>query len=107
MLAAQSRQKSYAAAKRKNIEFQVGEFVFLRVSPIRGVKRFGANGKLRPQFIGPFEVLDRVGAVAYKIAMLPSLSLVHDVTPRLLCYVGFCAVDVPDGHLYMYIDLMC
>ena len=79
MLAVQSRQKSYADAKRKDVEFQVRDFVFLRIPPMRGVKRFGAKGKLSPRFIGPFEVLDRVGAVAYRIAMSPSLSLVHDV----------------------------
>ena len=79
MLAAQSRQKSYADAKRKEVEFQVGDFVFLKVSPMRGVKRFGAKGKLSPRFIGPFEILERVGAVAYRVAMPPSLSLVHDV----------------------------
>ena len=79
MLASQSRQKSYADAKRKDVEFQVGDFVFLRVSPMRGVKRFGAKGKLSPRFIGPFEILDRVGAVAYRVAMPPSLSGVHNV----------------------------
>lgn len=79
MLAAQSGQKSYAKAKRKEVEFQISDFVFLRVSPMRGVKHFGAKGKLSPRFIGPFAVLERVGAVAYRIAMPPSLSLVHDV----------------------------
>ena len=79
MLASQSRQKSYADAKRKDVEFQVGDFVFLRVSPMRGVKRFGTKGKLSPRFIGPFEILDRVGAVAYRVAMPPSLSGVHNV----------------------------
>ena len=79
MLASQSRQKSYADAKRKDVEFQVGDFVFLKVSPMRGVKRFGAKGKLSPRFIGPFEILDRVGAVAYRVAMPPALSGVHNV----------------------------
>ena len=49
----------------------------LRVSPMRGVKRFGAKGKLSPRFIGPFQILDKVGAVAYRIALPPSLSGVH------------------------------
>ena len=79
MLATQSRQKSYADLKRKSVEFQVGDHVFLRVSPMRGVKRFGVKGKLSPRFIGPFEVLDRIGEVAYRLAMLPSLSAVHNV----------------------------
>ena len=79
MLATQSRQKSYADLKRKSVEFQVGDHVFLRVSPMRGVKRFGVKGKLSPRFIGPFEVLDRIGEVAYRLAMSPSLSAVHNV----------------------------
>ena len=57
MLATQSRQKSYADLKCKSVEFQVGDHVFLRVSPMRGVKRFGIKGKLSPRFIGPFEIL--------------------------------------------------
>ena len=79
MLASQSRQKSYADGKRRDEEFEVGDYVFLRVSPMRGVKRFGTKGKLSPRFIGPFQILDRVGAVAYRIALPPSLSGVHDV----------------------------
>ena len=79
MLASQSRQKSYADAKRRDVEFEVGDYVFLRVSPMRGVKRFGTKGKLSPRFIGPFQILDRVGAVAYQIALPPSLSGVHNV----------------------------
>ena len=69
MLATQSRQKSYADLKRKSVEFQVGDHVFLRVSPMRGVKRFGVKGKLSPRFIVPFEILDRIGEVAYRLAM--------------------------------------
>ena len=79
MLASQSRQKSYADAKRRDVEFEIGDYVFLRVSPMRGVKLFGPKGKLSPRFIGPFQILDRVGAVAYRIALPPSLSGVHNV----------------------------
>ena len=79
MLASQSRQKSYSDRKRRSVEFQVGDHVFLRVSPLRGVKRFGVRGKLSPRFVGPFEVLERVGEVAYRLAMPPALSGVHDV----------------------------
>ena len=61
------------------MEFEVGDYVFLRVSPMRGVKRFGTKGKLSLRFIGPFQILDRVGAVAYRIALPPSLSGVHNV----------------------------
>ncbi|XP_062113714.1 uncharacterized protein LOC133825292, partial [Humulus lupulus] len=79
MLASQSRQKSYSDQKRRSVEFQVGDHVFLRVSPLRGVKRFGVRGKLSPRFVGPFEVLERIGEVAYRLAMPPALSGVHDV----------------------------
>ena len=61
MLASQSRQKSYSDLKRRSVEFQVGDHVFLRVSPMRGVKRFGVRGKLSPRFVGPFKILERVG----------------------------------------------
>ena len=57
----------------------VGERVLLRVSPMNGVMRFGKKGKLSPRFIGPFEILDRVGEVAYRLALPPSLSVVHPV----------------------------
>ena len=66
MLTSQSRQASYANLKRRGVEFQVGDLVFLRVSPLRGVKQFGVRGKLSPRFIGPFEILERVGEVAYR-----------------------------------------
>ena len=79
MLPSQSHQKSYSYLKRRSVEFQVGDHVFLRVSPLRGVKRFGVRGKLSPRFVGPFEILERVGEVAYRLAMPPALSGVHDV----------------------------
>ncbi|GJY93221.1 putative nucleotidyltransferase, ribonuclease H [Tanacetum coccineum] len=67
---ARSRQKSYADKHRRDLEFQVGDRVFLKVSPFRGVKRFGIKGKLSPRFIGPFEILERIGEVSY-----PDMSL--------------------------------
>ena len=57
---AQSRQKSYADSKCKDIEYEVGDRVYLRVSPLRGVKRFGVKGKLAPRFVGPYKVLEAV-----------------------------------------------
>ncbi|XP_043725599.1 uncharacterized protein LOC122672165 [Telopea speciosissima] len=77
--ATQSRQKSYADRKRQDIQFKVGEKAFLKVSPIKGVVRFGKRGKLSPRYISPFEILARIGAVAYQLALPPSLIGVHDV----------------------------
>jgi len=79
LLTAQSRQKSYADQRRKDLSFDVGDHVFLKVSPTKGVFRFGQRGKLKPRFIGPFEILERIGAVAYRLALPPSLHGVHDV----------------------------
>ena len=79
MRTAQSRQKSYADVRRKSLEFEVGDLVFLKVAPMKGVLRFGHKGKLSPKFIGPFEILERVGSVAYKLALPPALSGVYDV----------------------------
>nr|GEV56643.1 putative reverse transcriptase domain-containing protein [Tanacetum cinerariifolium] len=64
---------------RRSLEFQLGDHVFLKVSPARGVRRFGIKGKLSPRFIRPFEILDRVGEVSYRLALPPQLSHVHDV----------------------------
>ena len=77
--AAQSRQKSYADNRRRDLEFEVGDHVFLKVSPMKYVMRFGRKGKLSPCFMGPSEILGRVGLVAYRVALPPSLSKVHNV----------------------------
>ena len=74
---AQSRQKSYADRRRCDLEFSVGVCVFLKVSPTKGVFRFGKKDKLSPRFIGPYEILERVGAVAYRLALPPNLSAIH------------------------------
>ena len=77
--AAQGRQKSWADSNRRPLEFQAGEHVFLKISLTKEVIRFGARGKLSPRYIGPFEIMDRVGEVAYKLALPPSLEGVHNV----------------------------
>ena len=77
LLVAQSRQKEYADRKVRDLEFIEGEQVLLKVSPMKGVMRFGKRGKLSPRYIGPFEVLKREGEVAYELAFPPRLSGVH------------------------------
>ncbi|KAL6129149.1 hypothetical protein ACLB2K_072502 [Fragaria x ananassa] len=76
--AAQSRQKSYADVCRKDLEFQVGDWVFLKLSPWKGVVRFGKHGKLSPRYIGPYEILERVGSLAYRLALPLELSRIHN-----------------------------
>ncbi|GJV12992.1 putative reverse transcriptase domain-containing protein [Tanacetum coccineum] len=76
--AARDRQKSYADLKRKPMEFQVGDKVMLKVSPWKGVVRFGKRGKLNPRYVGPFKVLERIGSVAYKLELPQELSRVHN-----------------------------
>jgi hypothetical protein len=76
---AQSRQKSYADHKRRELSFEVGDFVYLKVSPMRGLHSFKVRGKLAPRFIGPFKILEKRGEVAYQLELLPQLSDVHDV----------------------------
>ena len=66
---AQSRQKSYANTKRKEVIYEVGDRAYLRVSPLRGVKRFGVKGKLAPRFVGPYRVFGHMGEVAYKLEL--------------------------------------
>ena len=79
LLTTQSRQKSYADVRRRPLEFEVRDQVFLKVMPKRGVIRFGKREKLSLKFIGPFEILERVGIVAYRLALPPSMSGVHEV----------------------------
>ncbi|KAA3488295.1 ty3-gypsy sub-class retrotransposonable element polyprotein [Gossypium australe] len=76
---ASDRQKSYADLKRKEIEFSVGDQVFLKVSPWKKILRFGRKGKLSPRFIKPYRVLKRVGPVAYQLQLPPELSQIHSV----------------------------
>ena len=65
--------------RRRPLEFEVEDHVFSKVIPKRGVVRFGKRGKLSPRFIGPFEILERIGTVAYRLALPPSMSGVHEV----------------------------
>jgi hypothetical protein len=76
---AKSCQETYANKRRQPLEFEVGNHVYLRVSPMKGVKRFGVKGKLAPHYIGPFPILEKCGSVAYKLDLPPSLAGVHDI----------------------------
>ena len=79
MRTVQSRQKSYTDNRRRELEFNVDDHVFLKVSLFKGVMRFGKRGKLSPRYIGPFEILRRYGAVAYELALPIELAAIHPV----------------------------
>jgi hypothetical protein len=76
---AQTRQKSYADVRRRDLTFAVDDYLCLKVSPMRGICKFNVKGKLAPRYIGPFKVLEWKGEVAYRLELAPSLSGVHDV----------------------------
>ena len=76
---AQRRQKIYVDNRRRDLEFEVGDHVFLKVSPTKSMMRFGRKGKLTPRFVDPFEILERVGTLAYKVALPLGLSKIHNV----------------------------
>ncbi|XP_057550621.1 uncharacterized protein LOC130828676 [Amaranthus tricolor] len=79
MKRAQDRQNIYNDNHRRKLEFEFGQKVFLKVSPMKGVKRFRVKGKLSPKFIGPFEILRRIGEVAYELALPPELDGVKEL----------------------------
>jgi hypothetical protein len=77
--AAQARKKSYHDKRRKPLQFEVGDFVYLKVSPAKGVQRFGIKGKLAPRYIGPYEIIEACGPVAYKLKLPSKMSAIHSV----------------------------
>jgi hypothetical protein len=77
--AAKSRQETYGNKRRRPLEFKVGDHVYLRASPMKGVKRFEMKGKLAPRYIGPLPILEKCGTVAYKLDLPPFLAGVHDI----------------------------
>jgi hypothetical protein len=74
----QSRLQSYADTRRRELSFKVGDYVYLKVSPIRGIKRFGVKGKLAPRYIESYPIQAKCGEVAYQLSLLESLSAVHE-----------------------------
>ncbi|GJX79172.1 putative reverse transcriptase domain-containing protein [Tanacetum coccineum] len=76
--AARDRQKSYADKRRKPLEFSIGDYILLKVSPCKSVVRFGKKGKLAPRFVRPFEIIEKIGLVAYKLDLPEELDGVHD-----------------------------
>jgi hypothetical protein len=79
MKAVKSWQETYANKRRRPLVFEVCDHAYLRISPMKGVKRFGVKGKLEPRYIGPFPILEKCGTVAYKLYLSPSLAGVHDI----------------------------
>ena len=98
---ARSRQKSYADPRRRDVEFNIGDKVFLKVSPKRGILRFGKKEKLAPRYIGHFPIIDRVGEVAYKLELPQQLAGIHHVFHVLML-----RQYMPDpSHVIEYKDL--
>jgi hypothetical protein len=77
--AVKSHQETYANKRRQPLAFKARNHVYLRVSPMKGVKRFGVKGILAPHYIGPFPILEKCGTVAYKMDLPPSLAGVHNI----------------------------
>jgi hypothetical protein len=77
--AVKSHQKTYANKRCRPLEFELGDHVYLRVSPMKGVKRFGVKGTLAPRYIRPFPILKKCGTLSYKLNLPPSLAGVHDI----------------------------
>jgi hypothetical protein len=100
---AQFWQKSYADKTRRDLSFEIADFVYLKVSPMRGTHKFRVKGKFTPRYVGPFKIIDHKGEVAYQLELLPQLSDVHDVfhVSQLKKYLR-----VPEEQLPMeYLDL--
>jgi hypothetical protein len=76
---AQSRQKIYADRRHRPLIFKVGDYVYLKVSPMKGVTQFGVKGKLAPRYIGPFQIIEKYGKVTYRLRLPEQLSAVHNV----------------------------
>jgi hypothetical protein len=96
LLEAQSRQKSYVDNRRRELRFEEGDYVYLKVSPMRGVKRFQVKGKLAPRFVGPYPIIGRVGPASYRLKLLESMSDIHNVFH--VSQLRKC-LQVPENHI--------
>jgi hypothetical protein len=96
LLEAQSRQKSYADNRRRELIFEEGDFVYLKVSPMRGVKRFQVKGKLAPRFVGPYPIIGRVGPATYRLELPESMSDINNVFH--VSQLRKC-LQVPENHI--------
>ncbi|XP_070010165.1 uncharacterized protein [Nicotiana sylvestris] len=101
MKTAQSRQKSYADVRRRELKFQVDDWVFMKVSPMKELIRFGKKRKLSPRYVRPYRIIQRIGQVAYKLELPPEMSLVHPIfhVSMLKKVVGYLSVIVPIGAI--------
>ncbi|WMV18432.1 hypothetical protein MTR67_011817 [Solanum verrucosum] len=79
---AQSRQRFYTYVRRRDLEFEVDDWVYLKVSPMKGVMRFGKKGKLSPRYIGPYRISKRIDNVAYELKLPSELVVVHPILDR-------------------------
>ena len=77
--AAQSRQKNYADKRRRPIKFEVGDYIYLKVSPMKGVQWFGVKRKLAPRYVGPYKIIERSGRVAYRLQLPPEMRAIFNV----------------------------
>jgi hypothetical protein len=99
---AQSRQKNYGDHRRRELSFEVGDFVYLKVSPMRGLRRFKVRGKLAPRFVEPFMILEKRDEVTYQLELPPQLSDMHDIFHASQLKKCMC---VPEEQLPMeYLD---
>ncbi|GKC99626.1 hypothetical protein Tco_1169901 [Tanacetum coccineum] len=107
--AARDCQKSYADNRRNPLELEIGEQVLLKVSPWKGVMCFGKKGKLAPRYVGPFEILERIGHVAYRLRLPKELSEVHDTfhVSNLKEYWTDANIHVPLERIKSYYAAIC
>jgi hypothetical protein len=96
LLEAQSRQKSYADNSRRELRFEEGDFVYLKVSPMCGVKKFQVKGKLAPRFVGPYPIISRIGLAAYRLELPESMLDIHNVFH--VSQLRKC-LKVPESHI--------